>query len=109
MIQKNIEDIPTNKKGKFIFNLKEYDEKEFLIGKIDDLSLNDLKLVDFLKNKVKIIQTQKGVYISADSYVGSAEFEKFIINIHPKFSEINKLPLLIDYAYELKDEDMPTV
>ena len=106
MIQKNIEENIPEEKGKFIFNLKEYDEKEFLIGKIDNLSLNDLKLVDFLKNKVKIIQTQKGVYISADSYVGSAEFEKFIINIHPKFSEIKKLPLLIDYAYELKDEDI---
>ena len=106
MNQVNTDDIPTNKNEKFIFELKEYDEKEFLIGKIDDLSINDLKLVDFLKNKVKIIQTQKGVYVSADSYVGSAEFEKFIINIHPKFSEINKLPLLIDYAYELKDEDI---
>jgi 5-methylcytosine-specific restriction endonuclease McrBC regulatory subunit McrC len=106
ILQVNIDDILTNKEGKFIFELKEYNEIEFLIGKIDEFSKNDLKLADFLKKKVKIIQTQKGVYIHADSYVGSAEFEKFIMHIRPKFSEINKLPLLIDYAYELEDKDI---
>ena len=106
ILQVNIDDIPTNKEGKFIFELKEYEETEFLIGKIDEFSKNDLKLVDFLKKKVKIIQTQNGVYVSADSYVGSAEFEKFIMHVRPKFSEINKLPLLIDYAYELEDKDI---
>ena len=82
MNQVNKLELNENKEGKFIFELKEYEETEFLIGKIDEFSKNDLKLVDFLKKKVKIIQTQNGVYVSADSYVGSAEFEKLTMHIN---------------------------
>lgn len=95
------------KSKKPIFELKEYDEREFL-GKweINENSESDTKLIEYLEKKVKIHQTSKGIWISADCYVGSAEFEEFIIQVYPKFSEIEKLPLLIDYALEIEDKDI---
>lgn len=108
MNQVHIEDIKDydEKTKKPILTLKEYEKKEFLIGKIDNFSENDLKLVNFLSEKLKIILTQKGVWLDAGSYVGSAEFKEFIVQVHPKFSEIKKLSLLMDYAYELEDKDI---
>jgi 5-methylcytosine-specific restriction enzyme subunit McrC len=107
MIQIPIEDIKIEEKSKKpILELKEYDEKEFLIGRIKEYSENDVKLSEFLTNKIKIIPTQKGIWANAGSYIGSAEFEEFIIQVIPKFSEIEKLPLLIDYAWEIEDKDI---
>ncbi len=95
------------KSQKPIFELKENEEYEILMDNANNHSENDVKLIEFLSGKkIKIIPTQKGFFISVGSFVGSAEFKKFIIRIIPKFSEITKLPLLIDYAYELKDKDI---
>ena len=50
--------------------------------------------------------TKKGLRISTGPYIGSAEFSNFILTVNPKFTNLKNLGKLIDYAYDLKDEDI---
>ena len=107
MNQVLLEDIPKDKvTGKRILKLREYSRPtEFLIGR-KDFTENDEKLREFLgTKKVEIFPSLNGIVMSTEQFVGSAEFDKFIIEVNPKFTEISNLPLLIDYAYAIDDED----
>ena len=86
--------------------LREHQTIEF-IG--DDLQIfeDDKELEQFLTNKeIEIIETKKGLRISTGPYIGSAEFSNFILTVNPKFTNLKNLGKLIDYAYDLKDEDI---
>jgi 5-methylcytosine-specific restriction enzyme subunit McrC len=86
--------------------LREHQTIEFL-GKNLQISDEDKELEQFLIEKeVEIIETKKGLRISTGPYIGSAEFSNFILTVNPKFAKLNNIGKLIDYAYEINDEDI---
>lgn len=71
------------------------------------LTEEDNDLLDFLKSKeIQIISIKDGLRISTGSYIGSAEFSKFRITVNPKFTDLKNIGKLIDYHYNIKDEDI---
>jgi len=86
--------------------LREHQTLEFLGDSLQILD-DDKELEDFLLEKeIEIIETKKGLRISAGPYIGSAEFSNFMITVNPKFTKLKNIGKLIDYAYDLKDEDI---
>ena len=97
-------DVEDNKKP--VLELKEFEEIHF-ISKQLEVTEKDNELKKFLQNKkINLIETKKGIQVSAGPYIGSAEFSNFILTINPKFSSIQNIGKLIDYAYDLRDEDI---
>ncbi|TBR10260.1 MAG: hypothetical protein EPO62_03720 [Candidatus Nitrosotenuis sp.] len=82
-----------------------------------DINLKNLKLTDkdqdlknYLKqhNILKITELKQGVQISSTSYIGIAQFSEFSVMVMPKLlMNLNNLPKLIEYAYELDDVIIP--
>lgn len=86
--------------------LSEHQTIEF-VGENLQILDEDKDLERFLGDKkIEIIETKKGLRISAGPYIGSAEFSNFILTINPKFTELKNIGKLIDYAYDIKDEDI---
>ena len=86
--------------------LLEHQKIEFVNPDLQ-ISDEDNELEKFLGGKeIEIIQTKKGLRIEAGRYIGSAEFSNFILTVNPKFTEIKNIGRLIDYAYDIKDEDI---
>ncbi len=89
-----------------ILSIKEYDAIHFVGEQLQILD-EDKDLEQFLVNKkIDIVETKKGIRISVGPYIGSAEFSNFIITVNPKFTQLKNIGKLIDYAYDLKDEDI---
>ena len=87
-------------------SIREHETIEFLGENLEILD-DEKELEEFLKDKeISIIETKKGIQISAGRYIGSVEFSHFILTINPKFTELKNIGKLIDYAYDLKDEDI---
>ena len=100
----NILDLDYDEKP--ILPIKEYEAIHFVGEKLQILD-EDKDLEQFLiHKKIDIVETKKGVRISVGPYVGSAEFSNFIITVNPKFTQLKNIGKLIDYAYDLKDEDI---
>ncbi len=88
------------------FPLLEHDYVEFIDENLTILE-EDKELEEFLKNKeIEIIQTKKGLRIKAGRYIGTAEFTNFILTVNPKFTQLKNIGRLIDYGYNIKDEDI---
>lgn len=86
--------------------LLEHQTKEF-VGEQLQISDEDKDLQQFLiDKKIEIIDTKKGLRISTGPYIGSAEFSNFILIVNPKFTHLQNIGKLIDYAYDIKDEDI---
>jgi len=86
--------------------LLEHERKEF-VGENFSILDEDKELLDFLKDKeIEIIQTKTGLRISTGGYIGSAEFSRFRITVNPKFTDLKNIGRLIDYGYNIKDEDI---
>jgi len=86
-------------------DLKEHETINF-IGNLPILD-DDKRQVSFLYDKkVELISTTKGLRISAGPYIGSAEFENFILTVNPKFTELKNIGRLIHYAYGIKEKDI---
>ena len=99
-----------------VLPLLENDDVEIIVDDYTKLEIEskDEKLKDFLKTKdidLYEIPNKDGkidkLKIKVGQYVGSAEFSNFVIQVSPKFSNIESLGQLIDYAYEFKDDDFP--
>lgn len=89
-----------------ILPINEYDSIHFVGGKLQILD-EDKDLEQFLiSKKIDIVETKKGIRISVGPYIGSAEFSNFIITVNPKFTQLKNIGKLIDYAYDLKDDDI---
>ncbi len=100
----NISDLDYDEKP--ILPIKEYEAIHFVGEKLQILD-EDKDLEQFLiHKKMDIVETKKGVRISVGPYIGSAEFSNFIITVNPKFTQLKNIGKLIDYAYDLKDEDI---
>lgn len=88
------------------FSLLEHEPVEFIDENLTILE-EDKELEEFLNTKeIEIIQTKKGLRINAGRYIGSAEFTNFILTVNPKFTQLKNIVKLIDYGYNIKDEDM---
>jgi len=99
-----ISDLEYGKKP--VLKIKEYETIHF-VGEGLEIVDEDKELEEFLSNKkIEMDETKKGIRISGGPYIGSAEFSNFIITINPKFTELKNIGKLIDYAYDLKDEDI---
>lgn len=86
--------------------LHEHQITEF-IGENVQILDDDKDLMQFLVRKeIEIIETKQGLRISTGRYIGSAEFSNFILTVNPKFTELKNIGKLIDYAYDIKDEDI---
>ncbi len=86
--------------------LREHEITEFIDENIPILD-DEEELKQFLESKeIDIVETKKGLRISAGRCIGSAEFSHFILTINPKFTELENIGKLIDYSYDLKDEDI---
>lgn len=86
--------------------LLEHERKEFSGENLNILD-EDKELLEFLKDKeIEIIQTKNGLRVSTGGYIGSAEFSRFRITVNPKFTDLKNIGRLIDYGYNIKDEDM---
>lgn len=92
--------------GKPPLILREHQTKEFLGENLQILD-EDKDLEQFLiDKKIEIIETKNGLRISTGPYIGSAEFSNFILIVNPKFAKLQNIGKLIDYAYDIKDEDI---
>ena len=99
-----ISDLEYNEKP--ILTIKEYETIHFVGEKLQILD-EDKELEQFLSNKkIEMDETKKGIRISVGPHIGSAEFSNFIITVNPKFTQLKNIGKLIDYAYDLKDEDI---
>jgi 5-methylcytosine-specific restriction endonuclease McrBC regulatory subunit McrC len=99
-----ISDLDSSKK--LILTLKEYETIHFVGEKLQILN-DDKDLEQFLiKKKIEMVETKKGIRISVGPYIGSAEFSNFIVTVNPKFTQLKNIGKIIDYAYDLKDEDI---
>ena len=86
--------------------LSEHEPTEF-IGENLQILDEEKDLEEFLKSKeIEIIDTKNGLRITAGRYIGSAEFSNFILTVNPKFTKLQNIGKLIDYAYDIKDEDV---
>ena len=91
--------------GKPILELKENETNYWVAEGLEILPYEE-KLVDRLEDEFKIQINEKsdGIKISADWYVGVIEFEKFILNVGPKFVKFKNFGRLIDFANDIDDE-----
>ncbi len=102
--QVNISDLKYEGKPTLVLN--EHQTKEFLGENLQILD-DDKDLAQFLiDKKIELIETKKGLRISAGPYIGSAEFSNFILIVNPKFTKLKNIGKLIDYAYDINDEDI---
>ena len=102
--QVNISDLKYEVKPPLI--LREHEKIEFLGDSLEILE-EDEDLKEFLESKkIEFIPTKKGLRITAGPYIGSAEFSNFILIVNPKFTKLQNIGKLIDYAYDIKDEDI---
>jgi len=78
-----------------------------VIGTNLEILPEEHNLEEFLKSKeIEIIETKNGLRIMSGSYIGSAEFSNFILVVNPKFTRLENIGKLIDYAYEIEDKDI---
>jgi 5-methylcytosine-specific restriction enzyme subunit McrC len=95
-----------NYEGKPPLVLREHQTKDFLGENLQILE-EDLELIKFLEGKdIEIVETKKGLRISTGPHIGSAEFSNFLLIVNPKFTQLQNIGKLIDYAYDIKDEDI---
>ncbi len=102
--QVNISDLQYENKPTLI--LREHEPVEFLGDDLEILE-DEKDLKEFLESKkIEFIPIKNGLRVSAGPYIGSAEFTHFILTVNPKFSKLQNIGKLIDYSYDLKEDDI---
>jgi len=93
--------------GKPILQLKEHDTIDF-IGEELVILEDEQKICEKLEKdyKTSVLHTTNPnrIRISPHWFVGAMEFDKFILNISPKFVEFENLGRLIDFVYDVESE-----
>ena len=88
-----------------VLELKEHEDVKW-IGDDFDISSVEQKSVQTLENdySIQITNVSDGIKISAKSHVGVMQFDKFILNVKPKFVKFKNFGRLLDFANHIPSE-----
>jgi 5-methylcytosine-specific restriction enzyme subunit McrC len=103
---RTLEQLEKTDQGKPILQLKEYEKLNF-IGDGLLILKEEEKICENLEEeyKIQITPITNGVRVTADWFVGAREFENFILYIGPKFVELENLGRMIDFSYDVKNNE----
>ena len=89
-----------------VLELKEHEENVKWVGNDFAISPDEQKSIDTLENVygIQITNVFDGIRISANEYVGVIQFEKFILNVKPKFIKFKNFGRLLDFANHIPPE-----
>ena len=95
--------------GKPVLSIEEHSVTLFAEDQKDKLVLeeSDEKQVKYLESKkVTVDDLSKGIKISTGFYVGAIEFNRFILNVLPKFTNFDNLGRMMAFCY-IEKVDFP--
>ena len=89
-----------------VLELKEHEKNVKWAGNDFAISPDEQKSIDTLENVygIQITNVFDGIRISANEYVGVIQFEKFILNVKPKFIKFKNFGRLLDFANHIPPE-----
>ena len=89
-----------------VLELKEHEENVKWIGDDFDISSVEQKSVQTLENDygIEITNVSDGIKISAKNHVGVMQFDKFILDVKPKFVKFKNFGRLLDFANNIPSE-----